>query len=128
MDEGNGLGNVTRTPCDATIDINDEGHDVEDMSTLHDDNSNDKESKCCKSNSSNFPSALSKYQSISQPLEYELPPEYHYEESSSKSDDRSSNDSGVSHSKSRSRDEGYSRQGIELPALHRNEKLTTTII
>ena len=128
MDEGNGLGNVTRTPCDATIDINAECHDVEDISTLHDYTSNDKESKCCKSNSSNFPSGLSKYQALSQPLEYELPPEYDYEESSSKGDDRSSDDSGVSHSKSRSREEEYSRQGIELPPLHRNKKLTTTII
>ena len=128
MDDGNGLGNVTRTPCDATIDINAECPEVEDISTLHDYSSSDKESKCCKSNSSNFPSALSKYQSLSQPLEYEHPPEYQFEESSSKGDDRSSNDSGLSNSKSRSRDEEYSRQGIELPALHRNEKLTTTIL
>ena len=128
MDEGSGLGNVTRTPCDATIDINAECHDVEDISTLHDDTSNDKESKCCKSNSSNFPSGLSKYQALSQPLEYELPPEYHYEESSNKSDDRSSSDSGVSRSKSRSREEDYSQQEIELPALHRNKQLNTTVV
>ena len=128
MDEGNGLGNVTRTPCDATIDINSENDDVEDVSRFHDYSSNNKEGKCCKSDTPNIPAKTSKYQTFSQPMGYELPPEYDYEELSRKSDDRSSSDSGVSRSKSRSREEDYIQTEIELPALHRNKQLNTTII
>ena len=128
MDEGHGLGNVTRTPCDATIDIDSENDDVEDVSRLYDYSSNNEKGKCCKSDTPNIPAKTLEYQTVSQPLGYELPPEYHYEESSSKSDDRSSSDSGVSRSKSRSREEDYIQQGIELPALHRNKQLNTTVV
>ena len=131
MDEGNGLGNVTRTPCDATIDIDSENDDVEDVSRLYDYSSNyidNEKGKCCKSDTPNIPAKTLEYQTVSQPLGYELPPEYHYEESSNKSDDRSSSDSGVSRSKSRSREEDYSQQEIELPALHRNKQLNTTVV
>ena len=110
MDEGHGLGNVTRTPCDATIDIDSENDDVEDVSRLYDYSSNNEKGKCCKSDTPNIPDNTLEYQTLSQPLGYELPPEYHYEQSSSKNDDRSSSDSGVSRSKSRSREEDYIQQ------------------
>ena len=128
MDEGNGLGNVTRTPCDATIDINSENDDVEDASSFYDYSPNNEKGKCCKNDTPNIPDNTLEYQTLSQPLGYELPPGYDYEESSNKSDDRSSSDSGVSRSKSRSREEDYIQQGIELPALHRNKQLNTTVV
>ena len=119
-----GMGDVTRTPCDASIDIEDHGDAIENQIENHQNPSQKKEGGCCHSKKNENFTNTSEYQDKSQNIDYQRPPPYYSEESSSNSEDRSDGDSGVSNTKYANKDS--EELGIMMSSFRGNEKLVTT--
>ena len=125
FDGSHGMGDITRTPCDASITMSDEYDGVDDIQFNHNNEGYQKEGKCCKSKGNAIPSMYSKYEAPSNAMEYLPPPAYHYEDRSTSSEDRSDGDSGVSNSKYRTQNNENLEQGIMMSEFYRNDKLVT---
>ena len=123
-----GIGDVTRTPCDASIDIEEQRDDLEDRPAYQQNTTSKKEGGCCKSKKNQDFMKTSEYEDHSQHLEYQRPPTYFSEESSSNNEDRSDGDSGVSNSKYAVANNDKDELGVMMSSFHGNEKLVTTAL
>ena len=125
FDGSHGMGDITRTPCDASINMTTEYDGDEDMRSNQHNGSNKKEGKCCKEKKLGVSSVYSGYEAPSTPIEYSPPPAYNAEEGSTNSEDRSDGDSGVSNSKYTMQNNDREEQGIMMSEFYKNGKLVT---
>ena len=128
FDGSHGMGDVTRTPCDATINMILEEYDgLEEVSSNLMNHGNTQSDHCCKKKSSGDSAIDSMHEGYSKPLEYESPPDYYSKEMSTNSGDKSDGDSGVSNSKYTVPIKDCDEQGIKISQLDKNGKLFTSL-
>ena len=119
------MGDVTRTPCDASIDIEDRDDTFEEHNKHQQTPVAKKEGGCCHSKKDdNF----TKLENHSENLDYQRPPPYYSEESSSNSEDRSDGDSGVSNTKYAVANNDTEELGIMMSNFHGKEKVVSTAL
>ena len=127
FDGSYGMGDVTRTPCDASIDIEDQ-RDTTDHTTHQQSPIAKKEGGCCHSKKDESFTKNSEHEDQSKNHDYRSPPPYYSDDSLSNSDDRSDGDSGVSNAKYAVAHKDSEELGIMMSNFHGKEKLVSTAL
>ena len=130
FDGSHGMGDVTRTPCDATINITEyiEEYDgIEEASNNLMSQDNTQTAECCKHKSSAVTKIESLHEGTPKPLGNTHPPDYYSLEGSTNSEDKSDGDSGVSNSKYTIPINDCDEQGIKMAKIDKHGKLFTSL-
>ena len=127
FDGSYGMGDVTRTPCDATINITTEYYDSEEVSSNLMNHDNAPSGECCKHKSARVSEINSTHGGYNTTIEYEKPPAYYSQEGSTNNDDRSDGDSGVSNSKYTISMDESDQHGVKMAKLDQNGKLFSSL-
>ena len=117
------MGSVTRTPCDATINMSTNYNLMEDTSSNQINPGRKKLGKCCKEKNLVASAMFSGFEADPVPFEYTPPPAYHSEERIINSEDKSSSNSGFSYYNQTEQKKELDEEGIRKSDSGQGRKL-----